>query len=98
MRDPEIAKHLSGKVRFLAVPAEELLELGYREDLRKQGVIRYFGGKVEFLYRGYLDGIDAAFMVHTAAYDRMSGFPALRPLTRCVRPLWTTTISACTPS
>ena len=75
VRDPEIAKHLSGKVRFLAVPAEELLELGYREELRKQGVIRYFGGKVEFLYRGYLDGIDAAFMVHTAAYDRMIGFP-----------------------
>lgn len=75
VRDPEVAKHLSGKVRFLAVPAEELLELGYREGLRQKGVIRYFGGKVEFLYRGYLDGIDAAFMVHTAAYDRMIGFP-----------------------
>ena len=54
-----------GSVRLCAVPAEELIETGYRETLRKQGIIKYFGGKVEFLYRGYFDGVDMALMVHT---------------------------------
>ena len=48
-----------------AVPAEELIELGFREELRKQGVIRYFGGKVEFISRGYFDGVDMAMMIHS---------------------------------
>lgn len=57
------------------MPAEELLELGYRKKLKEQGIIKYFGGKVEFLYRGYLDGVDAAFMVHSAASKQLIGFP-----------------------
>ena len=32
----------------------------------KEGRIRYFGGKPEFLYRGYFDGVDIAVMVHTS--------------------------------
>jgi metal-dependent amidase/aminoacylase/carboxypeptidase family protein len=47
------------------VPAEELLEIEYRGQLRAEGKIRYFGGKPEFLSRGYFDGVDLAFMVHT---------------------------------
>ncbi len=57
---------LSGKIRFCVVPAEELIETGYRETLRRQGIIRYYGGKVEFLYRGYFDDVDICFMIHTA--------------------------------
>ena len=56
---------LSGRIRLCAVPAEELLELEYRGNLRREGKIRYFGGKSEFLSRGYFDGVDIAFMVHT---------------------------------
>ena len=55
-----------GKIRLCAVPAEELLEIEYRSELKKQGKIKYFGGKSEFLHRGYFDGVDMAFMVHTA--------------------------------
>ena len=58
---------LSGSVKLCAVPAEELLETDYREELRRQGKIKYFGGKVEFLWRGYFDDVDLAFMVHTTA-------------------------------
>lgn len=65
LRRPGILAGLSGGIRLIAVPAEELLELGYREQLRRQGVIRYFGGKAEFLYRGYFDGVDMAMMLHT---------------------------------
>lgn len=70
LREPGVLSGMSGSIRLMAVPAEELIEIGYREELRKQGVIKYYGGKVEFLYRGYMDGCDLAFMVHTANLDR----------------------------
>ena len=57
---------LSGTIRLCVVPAEELIEIGYRETLRRQGIIKYYGGKVEFLYRGYFDDVDISYMIHTA--------------------------------
>ena len=65
LKEPGMLDGLSGKIRLCAVPAEELLEIEYRSELKKKGVIKYFGGKSEFLYRGYFDGVDLAFMVHT---------------------------------
>ena len=56
---------LCGSIRLCAVPAEELVEHTFREGLRQSGVIHYYGGKQEFLYRGYFDGCDLAFMIHT---------------------------------
>ena len=53
----------------MAVPAEELVEVEFREDLRQRGVIGYYGGKQEFLRRGYMDGVDMAFMFHTTYGD-----------------------------
>lgn len=69
LKNERITKDMCGSVRLVAVPAEELIELEYRENLRKSGVIKYFGGKQEFLYRGYLDGVDMAMMVHQAGGD-----------------------------
>lgn len=66
LRDGGILSELSGRVRLCVVPAEELLEIEYRSKLRAEGKIKYFGGKSEFLHRGYFDGVDIAFMVHTA--------------------------------
>ena len=57
---------LSGRIRLAVVPAEELIEIEYRNELKKHGIIKYFGGKPEFLLRGYFDGVDLAFMVHSA--------------------------------
>lgn len=57
---------LCGRIRLCAVPAEELLEIEYRQGLKAEGRIKYLGGKSEFLSRGYFDGVDLAFMVHTA--------------------------------
>lgn len=56
---------ICGKIRLCAVPAEELIEIEYRSNLREKGIIKYMGGKTEFLSRGYFDGVDLAFMVHT---------------------------------
>ncbi|HHY83458.1 MAG TPA: amidohydrolase [Clostridiales bacterium] len=66
LKEEGVLDGLSGSVRLCAVPAEELIEIGYRETLRQAGIIRYYGGKVEFLYRGYFDGVDMAFMFHTS--------------------------------
>ena len=61
---------LSGRIRLCAVPAEELLEIEYRAELRREGKIRYMGGKSEFLSRGLFDGVDVAFMIHTSGSFR----------------------------
>ena len=65
LKEPGALDGLCGSVRLMAVPAEELIEIEYRESLRKQGIIRFFGGKAEFMARGYMDGCDIAFMLHT---------------------------------
>ena len=65
LTEPGVLDGWSGKIRLMEVPAEELIEVEFREGLRKQGIIRYFGGKVEFMRRGYLDGVDMAFMIHS---------------------------------
>ncbi len=65
LKDEYTLSKLSGKIKLCAVPAEELLEIEYRSELKKQGKIKYYGGKCEFLSRGYFDGVDLAFMVHT---------------------------------
>lgn len=64
LKEPGALDGLCGSIRFLSVPAEELIELAFREELRKQGIIRYLGGKIEFIYRGYFDGVDMAMMIH----------------------------------
>ena len=65
-KEPGALDGLSGKIRLMMVPAEELIQVGFREDLRKKGIIHFFGGKPEFMYRGFLDGIDLAMMVHAS--------------------------------
>ena len=65
LREPGALDGLCGRIRLCAVPAEELIEIEYRMELQKKGIIRYMGGKTEFMHRGYLDGVDLAFMVHT---------------------------------
>ena len=81
LKNPEITKNLSGRIRLCAVPAEELIEIGYRSKLKAQGKIRFFGGKPEFLSRGYFDGVELAFMVHTA---RGENFSAIAGCVGCI--------------
>jgi amidohydrolase len=66
MKDNEILSKLCGKIRIIAVPAEELTELSERAKMRKDGKIKYLSGKTEFMSRGFLDDVDLATMVHTA--------------------------------
>ena len=58
---------LDGDVVFLACPAEEYVELEYRESLRRAGKIAFYGGKQELLRAGAFDDVDMAMMVHAEA-------------------------------
>lgn len=84
LKEPDVLEGLCGKIRLMAVPAEELIEVSYREELRQQGVIRYFGGKVEFMYRGYMDGVDAAFMIHSSSDAPAHGGAVRKGCNGCV--------------
>ncbi len=57
-------KHMSGKITFLGVPAEEYVEVEYRQSLRKKGKIHFLGGKQELLAQGFFDDVDIAMLVH----------------------------------
>ena len=65
LKRPGALDALSGSIMLCAVPAEEMIERDYRDTLIEKGIIKYYGGKPEFLRRGYFDGVDIAFMVHT---------------------------------
>ncbi len=65
LKEPGALDNLCGRIRLCAVPAEELIEIEYRGNLIKEGRIKYYGGKPEFLRRGMFDGCDIAIMVHT---------------------------------
>ena len=56
---------LDGRVSFIATPAEEFIELEYRQGLKDKGEITYFGGKQELVKRGYFDDVDMSMMFHS---------------------------------
>jgi amidohydrolase len=56
---------LSGKVALMAVPAEEYIEIEYRDGLRREGKLSYLGGKPELIKLGHFDDVDMAIMTHT---------------------------------
>lgn len=57
-------EHLDGRLDFMAVPAEEYIELDYRSQLKSEGKLRYYAGKPELIYRGAFDDVDLCMMVH----------------------------------
>lgn len=60
-----IMRELAGRITFMAVPAEEYVEIAYRNALREQGKIKYLGGKQELIRLGEFDDVDMAMMIHS---------------------------------
>ncbi len=52
------------RISFLAVPAEEFVELDYRRQLVAEGKITYMSGKQELLHLGIFEDVDVAMMIH----------------------------------
>lgn len=78
-------KGLCGGIRLIAVPAEELVDISYRKSLMEQGILHFYGGKQEFMYRGYLNGIDMSIMIHC----RGKGFGLNRGCNGCINKKYT---------
>ena len=68
-----VLESLSGRVALIAVPAEEYIEIEYRDELRRQGKLEFLGGKAEFIRLGALDDVDMAMMTHTESVDGAIG-------------------------
>lgn len=64
LKESGVMDELDGDAVFLATPAEECIEIGFRARLRDDGKIRYYGGKQELIRVGAFDDIDIAMMVH----------------------------------
>ncbi len=59
-----VRDELECDVVFFATPAEEYVEMEYRQSLADAGKIKFFGGKQELIRIGAFDDIDMAMMVH----------------------------------
>ena len=60
-----VADELGGALTFFAVPAEEMIEVSYRMQLRQQQQIEFLTGKAELIRLGHFDDVDLAMMCHT---------------------------------
>lgn len=60
-----LESELAGNLNFITTPAEEFIELEFRDKLRESGKINYFGGKQELIKRGSFDDIDISIMMHS---------------------------------
>ena len=67
LMQPDVLSALSGRLIFMAVPAEEYIEIEYRDSLRRQGKIEFLGGKPELIKLGEFDDVDMAMMLHTTS-------------------------------
>jgi amidohydrolase len=65
LHDTGALAHLSGRVVFFAVPAEEGGDLEWRMSQRRAGALEFFGGKPELVRLGHFDDVDLAMMIHT---------------------------------
>ena len=67
---------LAGDVVPFAVPAEEYVEITYRNRLIEEGKIKYIGGKPELISRGDFDDVDMALQIHLTSVpaERQDGF------------------------
>ncbi len=67
LNQPDVLAALSGRIAFIAVPAEEYIEIEYRDSLRREGKLEFLGGKPELIKLGEFDDVDLAMMVHTTS-------------------------------
>lgn len=75
LSQPDVLESLSGSISFMAVPAEEYIEIEYRERLRVSGDLEFLAGKQEFIRLGELDDIDISMLTHANVWEGRS----LRP-------------------
>jgi len=68
--DAKVMNEFPGAVSFMAVPAEEYVEIEYRLRLRDDGKIKFLGGKQEFIRLGKMNSVDMTIKHHTRSGKR----------------------------
>jgi amidohydrolase len=61
-----VAPRLAGRLSFMAVPAEESVEVEWRLAMRDEGKLEFLGGKQELIKLGAFDDVDMAMMTHSS--------------------------------
>ena len=76
-RDADLEGELAGRIAFIAVPAEEYVQLDWRAGLVLEGRTEFLGGKAELVRLGVFDDIDMALIVHATSSpsDRLLSIP-----------------------
>src|SRR5689334_17252371 len=76
--DAGAPEHLSGRLVFFAVPAEEYGDIEWRVSQARAGKLEFLGGKPELLRLGHFDDVDLAMMIHltSRSEDGKTGVPA----------------------
>ncbi|MDA1258607.1 MAG: amidohydrolase [Chloroflexi bacterium] len=74
LQAPGVLESLSGSVTLMVVPAEEYVEIEWRNEQRKAGRIEFLGGKPEFVRLGELDDVDICMMTHVTTEPPHDGF------------------------
>ena len=67
LTNSDVLDSLAGRIAFMAVPAEEYIEIEYRDGLRREGKIEFLGGKPELVRLGEFDDVHMAMMLHTTS-------------------------------
>lgn len=57
---------LNGTVKVIFTPAEEMIDLEYRQSLIEQGLVQYPSGKQDMIARGVFDGVDSVLSCHAS--------------------------------
>src|SRR5690242_5711474 len=72
LADNDALKDLAGEIVFMAVPAEEFIDVEERLRRKQAGEIEFLLGKPELVAKGHFDDIDMAMMIHVGSHDQMS--------------------------
>ena len=66
LHDTDLMENLEGDIVLMGVPAEEYVEITYRNKLRDEGKLWFLSGKQEFIRLGEFDNIDISVMQHSS--------------------------------
>lgn len=64
VKDVDAMKYLGGDLVLFSVPAEEYVEIEYRNKLREEKKIEFLGGKAQIIAEGGFDDVDMALQMH----------------------------------
>jgi amidohydrolase len=68
----DVMSELDGDVVLFAVPAEEYVEIDWRNARRDEGRLKYLGGKQQLIAEGAFEDIDMAMQMHVASGDEFN--------------------------